>query len=100
MLNLHEIESAIKELENGSATYNNCMKLASLYIIRDEMRKKEDMYNYTSYGYGGHYYPMYERGNNGSGNSGSSSYGYREPMFYENDDLMIRKDGMSDYRRM
>ena len=35
MLNLHEIEEAIKELEMGSTTYNNCMKLASLYIIRD-----------------------------------------------------------------
>ena len=39
MLNLREIEEAIKELEMGSTTYNNCMKLASLYIIRDEMKK-------------------------------------------------------------
>ena len=83
MLNLHEVESAIRELENGSATYNNCMKLASLYIVRDELKKKESMYNYG-----------YHPGN------GNSSYGYREPMYYENDDLMIKKDMPADYRRM
>ena len=76
-MDLHEIEEAIRELEQGSCTYNNCMKLASLYIIRDEMKKK------GQYTYG--YYPMYER---------NSSYGYRRPMYYENDDLMIKKDMM------
>ena len=29
MINLHEVEEAIRELEESSATYNNCMKLAS-----------------------------------------------------------------------
>ncbi len=62
------------------------MKLASLYIIRDEMKKK----GYNSYNYG--YNPMYERGN--------SSYGYRRPMYYENDDLMIKKDMMSEHDMM
>ena len=90
MLNLHEVEEAIRELENGSATYNNCMKVASLYIVRDELRQKEGRYNNYNY------YPMYER----SGNSGSSSYGYREPMYYNNnDDLLIKKDMMGDYVR-
>ena len=60
------------------------MKLASLYTVRDELRKKEGQY--TSYGY----YPYYEQGNQGRG---SSSYGYRRPMYYNNDDdLMIKKD--------
>lgn len=78
-MNLHEIEEAIRELEQGSCTYSNCQKLASLYIIRDEMKKSgHNMYNYG-------YYPMYGR---------ESSYGYRRPMYYENDDLMIKKDGM------
>ena len=85
MLNLYEIQEAIRELENDSATYNNCMKLASLYIVRDELKKKEGSNNYR-------YYPMYERRNN-------SSYGYR-PMYYENDDLMIKKDMMNDHNRM
>lgn len=85
-MNLHEIEEAIRQLEQGSCTYNNCMKLASLYIIRDEMKKK----GYNSYNYG--YNPMYERG--------SSSYGYRRPMYYENDDLMIKKDMMSEHDMM
>lgn len=92
MLNLHEVEAAIRELENGSATYNNCMKLASLYIVRDELRQKESRYGNYNY----NYYPMYEHmGNNG--NNGSSSYGYKEPMYYNNEDLIIKKDMMGDY---
>lgn len=90
MLSLREVEEAIRDLESGSATYNNCMKLASLYIVRDELKQKE---GYGNYNYG--YYPMYARGGNGgNSNSGSSSYGYRRPMYYENDDLMIKKDNM------
>ena len=86
-MNLHEIQEAIRELEQGSCTYNNCMKLASLYIIRDEMQKK----GYDSYNY--RYRPIYERREGRGGNS-SSSYGYREPMYYT-DDLMIgRQHGM------
>lgn len=82
MLNLREVEEAIRELESSSATYNNCMKLASLYIVRDQLRKQG---SYSQY----RYYPMYERGGH-SGNNGSS-YGYR-PMYYHDDDLMIKKD--------
>ena len=51
------------------------MKLASLYIIKEEMKKK----GYDTYNYG--YRPMYER-------NSSSSYRYREPMYYT-EDLMI-----------
>ncbi len=87
MLSLREVEEAIRDLESGSATYNNCMKLASLYIVRDELKQKE---GYSNYNYNNGYYPMYERGGRGS----SSSYGYRRPMYYENDDLMIKKDNM------
>lgn len=94
MLSLHEIEEAIRELENGSATYNNCMKLASLYIVRDQLKQK-GMYSQYNYGY----YPMYENRGSRGGNSGSSSYGYRRPMYYENDDLMIKKD-MQDREMM
>lgn len=90
MLNLREVEEAIRDLENGSATFNNCMKLASLYIVRDELRQKDYPSNY---GYRPYYYPMYERGGR-SGNSGSSSYGYRKPIYYTDDDLMIKKDHM------
>lgn len=96
MLNLREIEQAIKELENSSTTYNNCMKLASLYIIRDELRKEGQYSNYT---YGRNYPMMYERGGNSSSNSGSSSYGYDMPLnYHNNDDLMIRKDMMYERR--
>jgi hypothetical protein len=34
---------------------------------------------------------MYEN-RGGRGGNGSSSYGYRRPMYYENEDLMIKKD--------
>ena len=88
MIRLHEVEEAIKELESSSATYNNCEKLASLYIVREELRKKEGQFEYS---YGGRpYYPYYERGGNNN-----SSYGYRrEPMYYHDEDLMIKKDNM------
>ena len=92
MINLREVEDAIRELEASSSTYNNCMKLASLYIVRDELKQKQGM---SSYGY----YPYYERGNGGgrsSSGSSSSSYGYRRPMYYDNDELMIKKDMMHD----
>lgn len=35
MLNLDEIESTIRELENNATTFENCRKLAILYIVRD-----------------------------------------------------------------
>ena len=86
MINSHEIEEAIRQLEEGSMTYNNCMKLASLYIIRDEIKNKDYP---TSYGY--HYPIMYEQ-------RGRENYNYRynPPMYYTNDDLMIKKQGMHD----
>ena len=71
-MNLHEIEEAIRDLEQGSCTYNNCMKLASLYIIRDQLMKKPT--EYTRYTH----IPM--------------TYN-RQPMYYtDNNDLMIKKD--------
>ncbi len=89
MINPREVEEAIRELEGSSATYNNCMKLASLYIIRDHMMQS-NQYNYTNYGY----YPMYQRGGR-SGNNSNSSYRYYEPMRYNHqDDLMIKKQPM------
>lgn len=106
-MNLHEIEEAIRELEQGACTYGNCAKLASLYIIREEMRKNgQGMYTYArggNYARGGSNYArgggnygyapmMYERG--GSGGNSSSSYEYRRPMYYNEEDLMIRKPDM------
>ena len=37
MLNIDEISNAIQTLENGQTTYDSCMKLASLYIVRKEL---------------------------------------------------------------
>ena len=33
-MNLQEIETTIKELENDNTTFSNCQKLASLYIVK------------------------------------------------------------------
>lgn len=36
MMNINEINEAIQTLENKhSTTYDNCIKLAALYIVRD-----------------------------------------------------------------
>lgn len=40
MLDLNLVESTIQELENQDTTFNNCEKLASLYIIKDYHEKK------------------------------------------------------------
>ena len=37
MLDLNEVQKTIDELENGSTTFDTCMKLASLYTVRDHM---------------------------------------------------------------
>lgn len=37
MLNIDEINNTIAELENGSTTFDNCNRLASLYIVRDKL---------------------------------------------------------------
>lgn len=88
MISLREVEDTIHSLENGAATYNNCMKLASLYIVRDELRKREGFSQYArnnSYGY----HPIYTDGRQGNGRS---SYGYEPSYYNNNDDLIIRKD--------
>lgn len=52
MLNMEQIHEAIYKLENQCSTnYSNCLKLASLYIIRDHYVSNDDMKNsIPSYG--------------------------------------------------
>ena len=40
-MNLNEIEIEIERLENSETTYDSCHKLASLYIIRDNLSGKK-----------------------------------------------------------
>lgn len=40
MLSKREIEQAIGELETAASTYQNCEKLASLYVVYDHMYGK------------------------------------------------------------
>lgn len=41
MLNLEEINNTITELENGHTTYENCLKLASLYIVKQNLHREK-----------------------------------------------------------
>lgn len=40
MLDLTLIENTIQELENSDTTFNNCEKLASLYIVREHQKNE------------------------------------------------------------
>ena len=42
MLDLEEISSAIKELENSQTTYDTCIKLAALYTVRNELTASDN----------------------------------------------------------
>ncbi|MCH5211010.1 MAG: hypothetical protein J1F01_08625 [Oscillospiraceae bacterium] len=41
MLNLEEINSTIKKLEDGETTFANCEKLAALYTVRKHFKGEE-----------------------------------------------------------
>ena len=38
MLNLEEINNTIDQLEEGNTTFDNCIKLSALYIVRDKLQ--------------------------------------------------------------
>lgn len=39
MLDLEEVENTIHELENADTTFDTCIKLSSLYIVREYLNK-------------------------------------------------------------
>lgn len=42
MLDLREIENTIEQLEGGTTTFDTCLKLASLYVVRDRLLESVD----------------------------------------------------------
>lgn len=40
MLDIEQINTTIEELEQSNTTYDTCVKLASLYIVRDNYNKR------------------------------------------------------------
>ena len=40
MIDLREIEKTIAELKQGKTTFENCERLASLYIVRDHLKEQ------------------------------------------------------------
>lgn len=87
MINMNQINEAIRELEDGPTTYHNCMKLASLYIVRD-MYGKEATRNFNMY--------ASNSGGNGRRGGGSSRYEDRNQYGYDPfyDDMMGRRSSM------
>lgn len=90
-MNMNEINEAIRQLEDGPTTYHNCMKLASLYIVRDMYGKEGSRsYNYNMY--------ANNASNNGRRAGGSSryddrnQYGY-DPLYY-GDDMHMGRSSM------
>ena len=43
MLNLDEINNTIEELENGTTTFDTCIKLASLYTVQEHLQESEQL---------------------------------------------------------
>ena len=41
MLDIQQITDTINELEQGDTTFDNCIKLSSLYIVRDNFKSDE-----------------------------------------------------------
>ena len=42
MLDMEQISNTIEELENGATTFENCLKLASLYIVQEKYKNPEN----------------------------------------------------------
>ena len=42
-MNIKDIEESIIELENGATTFDNAIKLASLYILKENLKPPNDM---------------------------------------------------------
>lgn len=42
MLNIEEVNNTIEELENSPTTFDTCLKLSSLYIVRDNYKRPEN----------------------------------------------------------
>ena len=52
MLDIHDVDNTIRELENGETTFANCAKLADLYIVRKYYETSKEMQNEYGHDYG------------------------------------------------
>lgn len=82
MMDLQTITEEIAKLENQKPSYGTCAKLADLYIVKENLMKKQsgsytnyDRGNYTNYGRDRE---NYARG--GRGNYMYDDYGYNRMM--------------------
>lgn len=52
MLDIHDVDNTIRELENGETTFANCSKLADLYIVRKYYQTSKEMQEEYGHDYG------------------------------------------------
>lgn len=52
MLDIHEVDKTIHELEDGETTFSNCSKLADLYIVRKYFQTSQEMQEEYGHKYG------------------------------------------------
>lgn len=52
MLDIHEVDRTIRELENGDTTFATCSKLADLYIVRKYFETSKEMQEEYGHKYG------------------------------------------------
>lgn len=52
MLDIHDVDRTIRELENGETTFANCSKLADLYIVRKYFETSKEMQEEYGHKYG------------------------------------------------
>ena len=52
MLDIHEVDKTIRELEDGPTSFANCSKLADLYIVRKYFETSKEMQEEYGHKYG------------------------------------------------
>lgn len=86
-MDLKVISDEISRLESSKASYPTCQRLADLYIVKENLMKKQGgNYERNNYGY-------YERGGNSGNSSSYGMYDYDERMM--DDEMGMRGSRMS-----
>lgn len=106
MMDLQTISEEISRLETQKPSYGTCAKLADLYIVKENLMKKQGGSQYANYGRGRENYENYARGrenyereNYARGGGRGGSYMYEDSSNY-NYGMMGDEMGMMEPPRM
>lgn len=78
MIDLQTISEEISRLETQKPSYGVCAKLADLYIVKENLMKKQGGSQYANYARGRE---NYERENYARGGGRGGNYMYEEPNY-------------------